>query len=42
MNHLESSFTGRNRLWRYVVMFAAVLVAYKHLGCNAITHWICG
>jgi len=32
MNHLESSFTGRNNLWRYVVMFAAVLVASNTLG----------
>ena len=32
MNHLESSFTGRNNLWRYVVMFTAVLLATNTLG----------
>jgi membrane protease YdiL (CAAX protease family) len=32
MNHLESSFTGRNGLWRYIVMFAAVLVASNTVG----------
>jgi uncharacterized protein len=32
MNHLESSFTGKNSLWRYVVMFAAVLVASNTIG----------
>lgn len=32
MNHLESSFTGRNNLWRYVVMFASVLLASNSIG----------
>jgi membrane protease YdiL (CAAX protease family) len=32
MNHLESSFTGKNGLWRYVVMFAAVLIASNTIG----------
>ncbi len=32
MNHLESSFTGRNSLWRYVVMFVAVLLASNTIG----------
>jgi len=32
MNHLESSFSGRNSLWRYVVMFAAVLLASNTIG----------
>jgi uncharacterized protein len=32
MNHLESSFTGKNSLWRYIVMFAAVLVASNTIG----------
>jgi membrane protease YdiL (CAAX protease family) len=32
MNHLESSFTGKNSPWRYIVMFAAVLIASNTLG----------
>jgi membrane protease YdiL (CAAX protease family) len=32
MNHLESSFTGKNGVWRYVVMFAAVLAASNTIG----------
>ena len=32
MDHLESSFNGRNNLWRYLVMLAAVLVATNTLG----------
>jgi uncharacterized protein len=32
MNHLESSFSGKNSFWRYVVMFAAVLVASNTIG----------
>jgi len=32
MDHLESSFKGRNSLWRYLVMLAAVLVATNTLG----------
>jgi hypothetical protein len=32
MNHLESSFKGKNSLWRYIVMFAAVLIASNTLG----------
>jgi membrane protease YdiL (CAAX protease family) len=32
MNHLESSFTGKNGLWRYVVMFAAILAASNTIG----------
>ncbi|MDP4222889.1 MAG: CPBP family intramembrane metalloprotease [Bacteroidota bacterium] len=32
MNHLESSFSGRNNPWRYIVMFAAVLVASNTVG----------
>jgi membrane protease YdiL (CAAX protease family) len=32
MNHLESSFTGKNSLWRYVVMFAVILIATNTIG----------
>jgi membrane protease YdiL (CAAX protease family) len=32
MNHLESSFTGKNSPWRYVVMFVAVLVVSNTIG----------
>jgi uncharacterized protein len=32
MNHLESSFTGKNSLWRYVVMFAIILIATNTVG----------
>jgi membrane protease YdiL (CAAX protease family) len=32
MNHLESTFTGRNSLWRYIVMIAAVLIASNTIG----------
>lgn len=32
MNHLESSFTGKNHIWRYIVMAAAVLIASNTIG----------
>ncbi len=32
MIHLRSSFTGKNSFWRYVVMFAAVLIISNTLG----------
>jgi membrane protease YdiL (CAAX protease family) len=32
MNHLESTFAGKNSFWRYAVMIAAVLVAANTLG----------
>jgi len=32
MNHLESSITGRNHLWRYIVMFALILVISNTIG----------
>jgi len=32
MNHPESSFTGKNAVWRYIVMLAAVLVASNTIG----------
>ena len=32
MNHLESSFRGKNSVWRYVVMFVAVLIASNTIG----------
>lgn len=32
MNHLESTFTGKNSFWRYAVMIAAVLVAANTIG----------
>jgi hypothetical protein len=32
MNHLESSFTGKNSVWRYVAMFAAVLIVSNTIG----------
>lgn len=32
MNHLESSFTGKNDAWRYVVMIAALLIASNTVG----------
>lgn len=32
MNHLESSFTGKNSPWRYVVMFVAVILASNVIG----------
>lgn len=32
MNHLESSFAGKNSPWRYVVMFVAVLVVSNTIG----------
>ena len=32
MNHLESSFTGKNALWRYMIMFAVVLIASNTIG----------
>jgi membrane protease YdiL (CAAX protease family) len=32
MNHLESSFEGKNNLWRYLVMIVAVLLASNTIG----------
>jgi len=32
MNHLELSFIGKNSFWRYVVMFAAVLITSNTIG----------
>ena len=32
MNHLESSFEGKNNIWRYIVMIVAVLVASNTIG----------
>ena len=32
MNHLESSYTGRNALWRYLLMVAAVFLASNTIG----------
>jgi membrane protease YdiL (CAAX protease family) len=32
MNHLESSFTGKNSPWRYVAMFAVILIATNTVG----------
>jgi len=32
MNHLESAFTGKNGFWRYLLMFAAILIAANTIG----------
>ncbi|MEI6048200.1 MAG: CPBP family intramembrane glutamic endopeptidase [Bacteroidota bacterium] len=32
MNHLESTFAGKNSFWRYIVMFALVLIASNTIG----------
>jgi membrane protease YdiL (CAAX protease family) len=32
MNHLESTFTGKNNVWRYIVMFAVVLIVSNSIG----------
>jgi len=32
MNHLESSFTGKNAFWRYLIMLAALLTATNTIG----------
>jgi hypothetical protein len=32
MNHLESTFTGRNSFWRYLVMFVAVFIVSNTIG----------
>jgi uncharacterized protein len=32
MNHLESTFTGKNSLWRYLVMIAAVFIVSNTIG----------
>jgi len=32
MNHLESTFTGKNHIWRYTVMIFAVLLASNTIG----------
>ena len=32
MNHLESTFTGKNSFWRYLVMFAAVFIVSNTIG----------
>jgi membrane protease YdiL (CAAX protease family) len=38
MNHLESSFTGKNNWWRYLIMMAAIFIATNTIG--AIPLWI--
>ncbi|MCX6332934.1 MAG: CPBP family intramembrane metalloprotease [Bacteroidia bacterium] len=32
MNHLESSFTGKNNSWRYIIMLAAMFAATNTIG----------
>lgn len=32
MNHLESTFSGKNNLWRYIVMFAVILIVSNSIG----------
>ena len=32
MNHLESTFTGKNSFWRYIVMFVIVLLVANTIG----------
>jgi uncharacterized protein len=32
MNHLESTYTGKNSFWRYIVMFAVVLIVSNTVG----------
>jgi uncharacterized protein len=32
MNHLESSFAGKNSLWRYIVMFVLILIISNTIG----------
>ena len=32
MNHLESAFTGKNNLWRYLLMIAAVFIVSNTIG----------
>jgi membrane protease YdiL (CAAX protease family) len=32
MNHLESTFTGKNHFWRYVLMFTVVLIVSNTIG----------
>jgi hypothetical protein len=32
MNHLESAFNGKNAFWRYLLMFALILIAANTLG----------
>jgi uncharacterized protein len=32
MNHLESAFKGKNSLWRYLAMFAAVFIVSNSIG----------
>jgi uncharacterized protein len=32
MNHLESTFTGKNGFWRYLLMFAVILIVANTIG----------
>lgn len=32
MNHLAASFTGRNNVWRYIVMLASILIVSNTIG----------
>jgi len=32
MNHLESTFAGKNSFWRYIIMLVAVLIAANSIG----------
>jgi membrane protease YdiL (CAAX protease family) len=36
MNHLESTFTGKNSFWRYIVMFAIILIVSNTIGAFPI------
>jgi uncharacterized protein len=32
MNHLESTFTGKNKFWRYIVMIAVIIIVANTIG----------
>ena len=36
MNHLESTFTGKNSFWRYLIMFATVFIVSNTIGALPI------
>jgi len=36
MNHLEAAFSGKNSLWRYIVMFAVILIVSNTIGATPL------
>ena len=40
MNHLESTFKGKNSFWRYLIMIASVFIVSNTIGAIPILMFI--